>query len=200
MLTLIFYFSLFLTGGLDGDTIQWLIFLGGVTKGTFECFCVDFVDWDGGCEAASACAWSMKYLMIQRVNFLCDYLLSLRVCDGFVHHICIDPYNWNQLKEQWYPITMTAKIRNVIRYSLISKINTAHPMIVIVNQFRYVNFLFAVFSPHFINMLTIFDCFSWFLFCVQQVTEPTLWTVDMQKTRPLSIYWPSRVPYSSIVW
>ena len=61
-----------------------------------------------------------------------DLFLPLRQCIGTINDVRIHSDDGNDLEKQREPISVAAKVWEIVRNSLTCKINSTHPLVIII--------------------------------------------------------------------
>ena len=72
-------------------------------------------------------------------------------------------HDGTKLEEYGHPVVVAAKVGMVVINPLFHDVYTTHPVIVVINEGRYVHLSFSVVSPNFVDVIFIFYCRSWAL-------------------------------------
>ena len=106
-------------------------------------------------------------------------------------------HNAHDLNGHWYPVLSTPEFWVTEGNSLVTKINCAHPVVAIIDQFWYVDICCSIFSPNFSRMILIILCYTRKVLVLFTILT-MLYILDIQNTKPLSIGSAQRVPKSSM--
>ena len=61
-----------------------------------------------------------------------------------------------KLQKNGHPVAVAAEVGMVVSNPLVHDVYTAHPVIVVINEGRYVHLYFSIVSPNFVDVSCIF--------------------------------------------
>ena len=68
-------------------------------------------------------------------------------------------HDGTKMEEYGHPVAVAAKVGMVVRNPLVHNVYTTHPVVVVINEGRYVHLNFSFVSPNFVDVILFFTVF-----------------------------------------